>query len=107
MNRAGTLLRYLRTRLALGLVAAAVVGLLAGAALVGGIATAAAKGAVLPPGNAVEQWDKIAEDTVVGSGAFQNEGLIYMAYVSSAMDRAVSPGERRGQSPPPAPRWGG
>src|SRR5439155_21570207 len=59
----------------------------------------AAKGAVLPPGNAVEQWDKIAEDTVVGSGAFQNEGLVYMGYVSSAMYRAVSPGERRGQSP--------
>src|SRR5438477_4754027 len=54
--------------------------------------------AVLPPGNAVQQWDKIAEDAVVGSGAFQNEGLIYMAYVSSAMYRAVSPGERRGQS---------
>ncbi len=54
--------------------------------------------AVLPPGNTVQQWDKIAEDTVVGSGAFQNEGLIYMAYVSNAMYRAISPGERRGQS---------
>src|SRR3989442_3690894 len=54
--------------------------------------------AVLPPGNTVQQWDKIAEDTVVGSGAFQNEGLIYMAYTSSAINSAVSPGERRGQS---------
>jgi len=27
--------------------------------------------AVLPPGNTVAQWNKIAEDTVVGSGAFQ------------------------------------
>src|SRR5438876_5112518 len=54
--------------------------------------------AVLPPGNTAEQWDKIAEDTVVGSGAFQNEGLIYMAYASNAMYRAVAPGERRGQS---------
>jgi len=54
--------------------------------------------AVLPPGNAVQQWDKIAEDTVVGSGAFQNEGLIYMAYVSNAMYRSISPGQRRGQS---------
>jgi hypothetical protein len=54
--------------------------------------------AVLPTGNAVQQWDKIAEDTVVASGAFQNEGLIYMAYVSSAMYRAISPGERAGQS---------
>ena len=55
--------------------------------------------AVLPPGNTAQQWDKIAEDTVVGSGAFQNEGLIYMAYASNAMYRAVSPGERKGQSP--------
>src|SRR6059058_5716090 len=54
--------------------------------------------ATLPPGNSVGQWDKIAEDTVVGSGAFQNEGLIYMAYASNAMYRAVAPGERRGQS---------
>src|SRR5437868_15144708 len=54
--------------------------------------------AVLPPGNAVQQWDKIAEDTVVGSGAFQNEGLIYMAYVSSAMYYSISPGEHRGRS---------
>src|SRR6266542_5756742 len=54
--------------------------------------------AVLPPGNTAQQWDKIAEDTVVGSGAFQNEGLIYMAYVSNAMYRAIAPGERRGQS---------
>jgi hypothetical protein len=55
-------------------------------------------GAVLPPGNTVQQWDKIAEDTVVGSGAFQNEGLIYMAYVTNAMYSSISPGERRGQS---------
>jgi len=54
--------------------------------------------AVLPPGNTAQQWDKIAEDTVVGSGAFQNEGLIYMAYASNAMYRAVAPGERLGQS---------
>src|SRR5437764_10998163 len=54
--------------------------------------------AVLPPGNTAQQWDKIAEDTVVGSGAFQNEGLIYMAYVSNAMYRSIAPGERLGQS---------
>jgi hypothetical protein len=30
--------------------------------------------AALPPGNTVAQWNKIAEDTVVGSGAFQSEG---------------------------------
>ena len=53
--------------------------------------------AVPPPGNTAQQWDKIAEDTVVASGAFQNEGLIYMAYVTNAMYGAVSPGERKGQ----------
>jgi VCPO second helical-bundle domain len=54
-------------------------------------------GAVLPPGNTAQQWDKIAEDTVVASGAFQIEGLNYMARVSNAMYNAVSPGERNGQ----------
>lgn len=44
--------------------------------------------AALPPGNAVQQWNKIAEHTVVGSGAFQNEGLIYMAYVSAVVPAA-------------------
>src|SRR6266446_2235668 len=37
----------------------------------------------LPPGNTIEQWNTIAENTVVGSGAFQAEGFIYMAYVST------------------------
>src|SRR5262249_58703540 len=47
--------------------------------------------ATLPPGNTVEQWNTIAENTVVGSGAFQNEGLIYMAYVAAPVyDAAVS-----------------
>jgi hypothetical protein len=98
MNGTGTQMRTLRGRLALVLVAAAVIGVLACAVLVRGVGTATAQGAVLPAGNAVQQWDKIAEDTIVGSGAFQNEGLIYMGYVTSAMYRAVSPGERRGQS---------
>src|SRR5215468_2506214 len=52
----------------------------------------------LPPGNAAQQWDKIAEDTVVGSGAFQGESFIYLAYVSEAMDGAVNPGRRNGQN---------
>ena len=39
--------------------------------------------------NIVEQWNKIAEDTVVGSGAFQPEGLIYMSYVSAAVYNAT------------------
>jgi hypothetical protein len=39
----------------------------------------------------VEQWNSIAEDTVVGSGAFQNEGLLYTAYVAAAVyDAAVA-----------------
>jgi hypothetical protein len=46
--------------------------------------------AELPPGNVVQQWNKLAEDTVVGSNAFQNEGLIYMAYVSAAVYDAVA-----------------
>src|SRR4029453_11971375 len=45
--------------------------------------------ATLPPGNTVQQWNKIAEDTVVGSGAFQPEGVVYMAYVSAAVYDAV------------------
>jgi hypothetical protein len=45
--------------------------------------------AALPPGNTVAQWNKIAEDTVVASGAFQSEGLIYMAYASAAAYDAV------------------
>jgi hypothetical protein len=54
--------------------------------------------AALPPGNAAQQWDQIAEDTVVGSGAFQGEGFVYTAYVTKAMHDAVNPGARRGQS---------
>ena len=49
----------------------------------------AAPRAVLPPGNAVQQWNRIAEDTVVASNAFRNEGFIYMAYVSAAVYDAV------------------
>jgi hypothetical protein len=45
--------------------------------------------AVLPPGNTVQQWNRIAEDIVVGSGAFQPEGVVYMAYVSAAVYDAV------------------
>ena len=45
--------------------------------------------AALPPGNTVAQWNKIAEDTVVGSGAFQAEGFIYMAYASAALYNTV------------------
>ena len=43
----------------------------------------------LPPGNTVQQWNTIAENTVVGSGAFQAEGFVYMAYASAAVYDAV------------------
>jgi len=58
---------------------------LAAAAVAGTARTAAAANP-----NVVEQWNKIAEDTIVGSGAFQNEGLIYMGYVSAAVYDAVT-----------------
>jgi len=46
--------------------------------------------AVLPAlPNTIQQWNKIAEDTVVGSGAFQGEGEIYMSYASLAVYDAV------------------
>jgi hypothetical protein len=60
-----------------------------GVAIVVGAGVAQNASATLPPGNTVAQWNKIAEDTVVGSGAFQNEGLIYMAYTSAAVYNAV------------------
>ena len=40
-------------------------------------------------GNTVATWNKAAEDAVVASNTFQNEGLIYMAYVSAAVYDAV------------------
>jgi hypothetical protein len=45
--------------------------------------------AALPPGNTVAQWNQIAEDTVVGSGAFLPESFVYMAYASAAVYDAV------------------
>src|SRR5262245_8091567 len=53
------------------------------------VALASPASATLPPGNTVQQWNKIAEDTVVGSGAFQPEGFLYMAYVTAAVYDAV------------------
>ncbi len=73
----------MRLKVLLALTAAAA---LAAAASTGTTRNAAA---ALPPGNTVTQWNKIAEDTVVGSGAFQAEGFIYMAYASTAVYNAV------------------
>jgi hypothetical protein len=51
------------------------------------LATAGTATAATP--NAAAFWNKVAEDTIVGSGAFQNEGLIYMGYVSAAVYNAA------------------
>jgi hypothetical protein len=39
--------------------------------------------------NTVAIWNRIAEDAVISSTPFQNEGLVYMAYVSAAVYDAV------------------
>ena len=54
-------------------------------------ALASPASATLPPGNTAAQWNTIAENTVVSSGAFQGEGYIYMAYASASVyDAAVA-----------------
>lgn len=40
-------------------------------------------------GNTVVRWNQIAEDTVVASGAFQNESLLYLSYASAAVYDAL------------------
>ena len=55
------------------------------------IALVSPASATLPPGNTAAQWNTIAENTVVSSGALQSEGFIYMAYTSAAVyDAAVA-----------------
>src|SRR5467141_1117702 len=44
---------------------------------------------VLPAGNAAQQWDEIAQKTVLNVVTFQNESFIYMAYANGAAYRAV------------------
>ena len=61
------------------------------AVLLTALSTSTATANAMPPGNAAQQWDQIAEDTVVGSGAFQGEGFVYMAYVAKAMNGAAEP----------------
>ncbi len=60
------------------------------AVAIGGATTRSAQ-AVLDPTlpNTVQQWNKVAENAVVGSGAFQGEGEIYMSYESLAVYDAV------------------
>ena len=68
-------------------------GLLVGVAVFAALAGAGIRSAhaVLDPTlpNTVQQWNKVAEDAVVTSGAFQGEGEIYMAYTSAAVYDAV------------------
>jgi hypothetical protein len=69
-----------------------VVGLLVGLTLVAAVGAATTRGAkaALPSlPNTVQQWNKIAEDTAVGSGAFQGEGEVYMSYTATAVYDAV------------------
>lgn len=58
-------------------------------AIAGGLIGASSSSVAAVGPNIVAQWNKIAEDTVVGSGAFQNEGLVYMAYTAAAVYDAV------------------
>jgi hypothetical protein len=67
---------------------AGLIGLVVAAMISGGTTPAAQ--AVLPAlPNSVQQWNKIAEDTVVASGAFQGEGEVYMSYTATAVYDAV------------------
>jgi len=51
----------------------------------------AGQAAALPPGNSAQQWNVIAQDTVVNTpGMFQNEALLYMSYVQAAVYDAVT-----------------
>ena len=78
-------LGLLRRRMAVSIV----VGVVTLCALLG----AGAKDArsALPAGNSAQQWNKIAEDTVVGTpGMFQGEGFLYMAYVQAAEWEAMA-----------------
>jgi hypothetical protein len=83
LRGAATRMKVLNTRM-FGLL----IGLVVVAAI--GATTSRDARAVLPPlPSTVQQWNKIAEDTVLGSGAFQGEGEIYMAYTSAAVYDAV------------------
>jgi VCPO second helical-bundle domain len=57
--------------------------------LVGGLVGGAASPAAASGPNLVAQWNKIAEDTVFGSGAAQIEGMVYMSYTQAAVYDAV------------------
>ena len=75
-----TLVAIRNRRLARVLIASTLVG----SVLAGGSSAAVASGP-----NIVAQWNKVAEDVVVASGAFQIEGLVYMSYTQLAVFDAL------------------
>ena len=79
------------TRGLLALVTAALLFAIAGE-------TASQAEVTLPPGNAAQQWNAIAQETVVNTpGMFQNEALLYMSYTQAAVYDAVTSIEGRYQ----------
>jgi hypothetical protein len=71
-------------RVLLALVTAAVLLAFAGE-------TASPAVAELPPGDAAQQWNAIAQEAVVTTpGMFQNEAFLYMSYVQAAVYDAVT-----------------
>jgi hypothetical protein len=63
--------------------------LVVASSLVGSLITGSSSPAVASGANTVAQWNKIAEDVVVGSGALQIEGLVYMSYTQLAVFDAL------------------
>ena len=57
--------------------------------LVGSVVAGGPSAAVASGPNIVAQWNKVAEDVVVASGAFQIEGLVYMSYTQLALFDAL------------------
>ena len=57
--------------------------LLAAVCLLGSLVAGVSAPVAASGPNIVAQWNKIAEDTVVGSGAQQIEGMIYMSYTQT------------------------
>src|SRR5690349_9136871 len=63
--------------------------LLAALGMAGAVAASGGVPAAAAGPNIVSQWNKIAEDTVVGAGAQQLEGFQYLAYTQLAVYDAV------------------
>lgn len=75
--------------------------------LVWGVVSGGSSAAAASGPNIVAQWNKVAEDAVVASGAFQIEGLVYMSYTQLAVFDAPRRDRRRVRAVrPPARRAG-